>query len=471
MDPSTRDEALAGSLGVAGVRTLLYGRRTRQELRGGLRSLLGPGVELGRCRLERAKFKPGRKLTGYYVAEVLGSDGPVARPVVVTWTVPPEPGSRRLTPDEVAMEDEARVAGVLAPFCSLGAEPAGLGGGIRVSPLDVEFPQLVRLSTPARVHDLLAEVYQGASVVPDYTVTSVRYRPRQRHLLRYDPSGEAGEGSVFAKLYRPGEVARDARVVASVGERLEAAGPTVAAARPLPGSGSEDVLLYPRVPGAPLSSRLWRSSARRHLAGAGGLLRLLHSDGHGLDGDLPQHDLDAELGSIARAAEHLDPLLPTAAQRVARILDRARDLDEVLPAERPGFAHGDFKTDHVWAAGDRLTLLDFDTCCLAEPALDLGKLLADLSFWYSLAGRPGLATAQEQFLAGYGDVATDRLARTRLYEAIVLTKLTLRRLRRFDQFWELRTEALTARAEMLLDAAGEDRGRRAGAAPAAGGRA
>lgn len=451
-----------------GVRALLYGRPSRLVLRRELAGLLAPGATAGRIRLERAKFKPGRKLTGYYTVEVAHAGDRSIRPVEVTWAVGDEAGE--LTEAEIAAQGEALEAGVASPFASLGAGMPGAGMRVRVWPLDVQFPHLVRLADPDWAGRLLPD--DGARRTARVRVTSVRYRPRQRHVLRYDVADGRFGGSVFAKLYRPGDAPRAGRVEEVLARRLERGGPGVVAAVSLPGTAADDVLLYPKVPGRPLSTRLWRGRPEAHLVGAGALLRLLHDGGSQADGtwagDLVRHDVGEELRSIERAAEHLVPLLPSAAARVARVLDEAEALAGRLPAEQPGFAHGDFKSDHVWVAGDRLTLLDFDTCCVAEPGLDLGKFLADLSYWFALAERPGVGPAQRAFLEGYGHLPAERLARARLYEAVVLTKLAIRRLRRFDTHWERRTEALTSRAESLLAAVAVGAARRAATAPDSG---
>ena len=65
------------------------------------------------------------------------------------------------------------------------------------------------------------------------------------------------------------------------------------------------------------------------------------------------------------------------------LLDRARELHERLPQEPPTFTHGDFKSDHVWVAPGGPKLIDFDSCRLGDPALDLGKFLADLQMWFT----------------------------------------------------------------------------------------
>jgi len=127
---------------------------------------------------------------------------------------------------------------------------------------------------------------------------------------------------------------------------------------------------------------------------------------------------------------------------------------ERLPQEAPSFTHGDFKADHLWAAPGRLTLIDFDRCRLVDPAADVGKLLADLRWWYGACGRADLEWAQQHFLNGYGEGASAaRLARARIYEAILLAKIAVRRVRLFEPDWEGRTRALIERAEALLTSA------------------
>src|SRR5205807_97221 len=67
-------EALWGSAGLQGLQEFLVGPAGQQLLRWALGSLLERGDRLGSCRLLRAKFKPGRKLSTYYDAEIRGGD-------------------------------------------------------------------------------------------------------------------------------------------------------------------------------------------------------------------------------------------------------------------------------------------------------------------------------------------------------------------------------------------------------------
>jgi aminoglycoside phosphotransferase (APT) family kinase protein len=229
------------------------------------------------------------------------------------------------------------------------------------------------------------------------------------------------------------------------------------AVRPQAYLAAEGLVLYPGVVGTPLAAYLRRPGhlAAHHLRAAGAGLRALHRAPAALASQVAPHDFAAELAATARASEHVPALLPAAGARIARLLDRARALHARLPPEGPTFAHGDLKADHLWVTPAGPVLLDFDSCCLADPALDVGKLLADLRCWSTAYGQPGLERAQEQFLEGYAPAQPARdacLARARLYEAVLLLKMTVRRVRLFDPDWAPRTARLLGCAEAALAA-------------------
>jgi hypothetical protein len=89
---------------------------------------------------------------------------------------------------------------------------------------------------------------------------------------------------------------------------------------------------------------------------------------------------------------------------------------------------------------------------LADPALDIGKFLADLQFWYAAYDQPGMEQAQQMFLAGYTPGApSERLVRARLYEAVELVKMAVRRVPLFDHDWACRIKRLIHTAQAVLN--------------------
>jgi thiamine kinase-like enzyme len=120
------------------------------------------------------------------------------------------------------------------------------------------------------------------------------------------------------------------------------------------------------------------------------------------------------------------------------------------------FTHADFKSEHLLTTPQGLTLIDFDTCTLTDPALDIGKFLADLEWWFTLQRISGVEEAQAELLKGYigdrnGDpIIAERLARAKLFHALILTKSTVRHVPIYKKEWSSRTEQMIERAAHVL---------------------
>lgn len=419
----TRPRAGDAVESLAGARRVLVGEAARRLLRRRLDVLLAEGYALGTCRLRRTKLKPGRKLSAYLDVVVRAEEGaPVSlRPVAATW------GDGASRGDAAArLEREAARRGLAAPFARLGAEWPEERLGLEVFPLDADFPRLVEMADPARA----AAIVPGAPAEPSVGV--VRYRPRQRHVLRYDFG--APEDAVYAKLYRGAAWEEGARAA----EAAAALAPATSL-RPLSVLRDERVVLWRALAGAPLSRG--RRSGRR-MGGAGALLRALHRPPAA---ELPARSFDAEARATRRACEHVGALLPEVGARITSLLERAEDLYARLPAEAPTFVHGDVKLDHLWATPGGIVLIDFDAAGTGDPALDVGKLLADLRW----RGWP----LEQAALQGYGDAPPARLRRARVWEVLWLVKLAARRTSIVDARWDVRVDGLVTEAEALLDAA------------------
>src|SRR2546426_720436 len=455
-------DALSGPAKLEGIQWMLLSATTRRVLRDQLKSLLPASAMLGPCRLRHAIFRPGRKLKAYYDARVRveGTKGYRVRPIAVTWRSDGEADWRQGRDALAELQAEALRQGVAAPFQQLTAELPEWGMHIQVSPLDPQFPQLVRLLDPRHVGDMLAAAHAASGVASDqpqpdrYAVSSIRYLPSSCHVLRYDPLDATKGGTVFAKLYAGEEGARAFRVATQVADWLAEHGEGVTAVRPLAYVAEDRVVLYPGLSGAPLSERLRRPGrgVARCLERAGAALHALHRLPQAVAGPLQLHDFAAEAWKAARASGSIPVLLPSVGAAIDALLDRTREVHERLPQEPPTFAHRDFKSEHVWMTPGQLTLIDFDRCCLADPALDVGKFLADLQCWYAAYDQSGLEQAQERFLAGYAPGAPEeRLLRARLYEPLELVRMSVPRVPLFDHDWASRTVRLIARAQTVMN--------------------
>jgi hypothetical protein len=416
------------------------------------------------------QFKLGRKLTAYYDALVrtVDTEGYRVRPIAVTWGLDTNLDRHEETDDVAKMQAEAVRRGVATPFLQLMADCPERSMCIRVSPLDARFIQLVRLSDPWHVRAMLAEAYAPGSAAADqrrigeYTVTYVKYRPGKRHVLRYDPV-DPGKGTVFAKLYigengmrvfRREDGANTFRVARGVADWLAEHGQGVNGLRPLAYVAEDAVVLYPQVCGVPLSDYARRPDrdVARWLHQAGTALCILHHLPVALAGRPEPREFAAEITQIAKKSDHIPALLPELGPSIAALFDRARELHERLPQEPPTFTHGDLKSEHFWVTAGGLTVMDFDSSRLADPALDLGQFLADWQFCHAAHDQVALEEGCESFLAGYAPSAPkERLVRARLYEAVELVKYAVRRVRPFEYDCASRTAWLIDRAWAVLN--------------------
>ena len=107
-------------------------------------------------------------------------------------------------------------------------------------------------------------------------------------------------------------------------------------------------------------------------------------------------------------------------------------------------SHGDFTPAQVLLDGQDVAIVDLDTLCWADPALDLGRFLAHLELLAVKRGgdaaTPLVHDLTRAFLRGYGEAtprtaaaaeATDRIA---LYKTTTLARTALRACRQLKDY-------------------------------------
>ena len=458
-----QEEILSGKAGTAGIRHLLSGQSSRRGLRDEVQSMLRPGYHAGVFDLTRAKFKPARKLSAYFTIPVLDAKEKPSGSVhlAVTWqnSLDDSPPADQWS----QMQSEAEGSGLMPVQSALWRDVPEKGMRLQLWPFDPKFPQLIRLGTPAYV----AGVFSSLGIA-DQTpmITPIRYRPKERHVLRYEidstETNHPEQQLLYAKLYSKAQDASRAFGVASrVVDWLEHNNIGLQGNRPQAISEKDAVIFYPHAPGIPLSRQLHRSrrwlAKQLHLIGKG--LLILHNGPEALQADLKQNNFTSEAKVVRRACEHIQILLPDTYQKILEVVDRAEEQYSGLPEEQPTFTHADFKSDHLLTTAEGLTLIDFDTCTLTDPALDLGKFLADLEWWFTLRGISGVEEAQAELLKAYtaGKESDQnmqaRLERAKLFHVLILVKIVARRVPVYKTGWESKTEKLIQRAADVLQQA------------------
>jgi aminoglycoside phosphotransferase (APT) family kinase protein len=175
------------------------------------------------------------------------------------------------------------------------------------------------------------------------------------------------------------------------------------------------------------------------------LLRKLHDAPATLSASLPSHDLAHEVRLTARACEHIAMLDRAAFDTIDGLLERVLEGYARTTGESDTLVHGDYKLDHLWWSRLGLTILDLDSARRADPALDIGKLLADLRWWNAPA------SCRAAFLDGYRERdVPERSTRARLWEVVWLVKVAARRVPITDLDWTGRTHAVVGLAEDRL---------------------
>ena len=459
-----QEEILSGKAGAVGVQHLVNGQSSRRKLREEVQTMLRPGYRAGAFELTRAKFKPGRKLSAYFTFPVLDAKDEASHSLhlAVTWqnslddTPPTDHWSQ--------LQSEADASGLMPVQCELWRDVPERGIRLQIWPFDPKFPQLVRLGIPSYA----AEMFTSLGITGDLNqlpvITPIRYRPKERHVLRYEIDAHETIPErvqrLYAKLYSNGQDAARAFGVASrVVDWLELNNMGLQGNRPEAISEKDAVIFYPHASGIPLSRQLHRSrrwlAEQLHIIGNG--LAMLHNGPEALQADLKQNDFSKEAKVVKRASEHIQILLPDTYQKIIEVVDRAEEQYYGLPQEQPTFTHADFKSDHLLTTPQGLTLIDFDTCTLTDPALDLGKFLADLEWWFTLKGISGIEDAHAELLKGYlGEEKSDhaikeRLERAKLFYILILVKIVIRRVPIYKKEWAETTGKMIAQAADALD--------------------
>lgn len=149
------EEVFSGSAGPAGLQWALNSSSSRRILRREVQKMLRPGYYAGPFHLTRAKFKPGRKLLGYF--NFTASDGLALESyplhLAVAWQN--ELNNDYRVDDWMQLQEEANHFGLMPVQCDLWRDLPERKMELRLWPFDPAFPQLIRLSNPSYVAGML----------------------------------------------------------------------------------------------------------------------------------------------------------------------------------------------------------------------------------------------------------------------------------------------------------------------------
>jgi ABC-type multidrug transport system fused ATPase/permease subunit len=318
-------------------------------------------------------------------------------------------------------------------------------------PLDPGLPGLVLATDPAELVTMLGPVLTSAVpglILRDCRTEVVRYR-RGRCVLRYELAWHLQSTRRSLKQVLYGTVYGD--------DRGRIVGPVVTALRhPPDGTGAPLPFLVPRfqaylpdlrlalleaVPGSPLRALLQSGGSNAPVGGPApeeavlASARIAAALHRAAVPAAERRTLADEIERVRVAVDALAPLAPTLAASLHRHVRACDDL-ALDPPGPLATAHGDFTPSRVLFDGPTTSLVDFDTVCLAEPALDLGEFTAHLTVAAPRHPSPaqlaqnggadlgGAFVREYMHLSGGGaDVLPARVA---AYRTLALARLALR---------------------------------------------
>jgi len=254
-----------------------------------------------------------------------------------------------------------------------------------------------------------------------FDVTTLRYRPGRRCVLRYTPS--RGGPVFFGKVL-------DGERCLGVAAALDAVGPELAP--PKLGCVPAWQLVVQGDAGSSLGALdVDRPNTARAVHEAGRLVAQLHRGAPGAGAVRTLADDVAEVGEAAPIVGRVDP---AAAQALHDSLDVLSLADGGGTAGAP--AHGALRLNQIHAANGRLRMIDLDTYCQAPPERDVANLVAYLR-WRAIrraASPDAVERNRAAFLAGYARDAQRPLDMALLgcFEAASLLKIAVRRCRGLD---------------------------------------
>jgi hypothetical protein len=437
----------------------------RESLQSALFDPSQAGVTITQCEVDQATYLPDPSCIIRYMLTIHDQASSQQRQVLV---------SARLFPDQPACDAYVRYQ--LMPLVaqldgreeiSMFARPVGalaaLHMAVHAFPLDADLPELIGATDRRAMAALLGDALQP-DLGSDFAVTDCRVElvdyGRQRATLRYHLTGQASAAAaqpvlVYGKLTGDGSGALASPISDALRERVCAASsayhfnvPRVLAWRPelklslleaIPGQGLIADALKALLRDKPFTAGAL--SIEEMLDACAKIAAALHTSGIQLG---HPYSFDDQLASLRRELAQIEPISPAL---VGQLIDWLEQIAAAAMRSTPlpaCFNHGDFTYGQMLFDGMNSGLVDFDSVCQAEPALDLAQFLTYLHV-ASLKSKlsPGATGALidrlgERFLQTYVDTTGRQtgeleqlMPRIAVYKALSLVRRTLRSWQKF----------------------------------------
>ncbi|MBV9526574.1 MAG: phosphotransferase [Candidatus Dormibacteraeota bacterium] len=286
-----------------------------------------------------------------------------------------------------------------------------------VFPVSAALPQLVRVLAPGYLDALLQSSLRDTEIRVESDELVVLRRTRGC-VLRVRIEGREPR-TAYAKVGYAAYGGAAADALAQL-----RSGPVTPALRLPEVLGRDDALDVTVLAELPGTRPDLRTDAEQMVGAAARCAALLHASR--VEG-APHRTLHDE---VARASDAVDRVAPYAPAVSSWLRDVLHDAESAAGGgeEAPVFCHGDLAPSQVLLHEGVPAILDFDKCCSAEPALDLGRYLAYLRFALAKAGDPRSDPLAKGFLRTYETAGgtVPPAARLSAYETVALVRMAAR---------------------------------------------
>lgn len=424
-----------------------------------------PGYVIEQCELDQATYVAGEYcIVRYRLTVQDAAGGPSIAPFVVGRVFPDQRAcaaySERLTP----IVELSRGREEFAPFAAPATIIAPLHMAVYVFPIDGDLPALAAATERGHMLDVfrqaLPESQNTALSFDDCLVELVDYGRQNRCTLRYTIKGEIAEGReawrrvVYGKLTADGSGALAAPLVAALSAWVTQGGYQFNIPRSFGWLPDMQLALLDAIPGDPRIPKALKARLRGEQSPAGALpleemiddcaliAASLHTSGIRLG---PRRTLDDELTRLRQSIQTVERISPALGARLREAIEQVAAYAARSTPLDLGLCHGDFTYTQLIFDGIASGLVDFDSICQAEPALDLGQFLTYLRIAGLKAQKsapPDINPVVEElgarflktYIAAMGDRAADAeqlRARVAVYEIISLLRRALRSWQKF----------------------------------------
>jgi hypothetical protein len=443
------------------VQTAFDAAAMRDYLQAALFGAARSDATIARCEIGQSVY-PGDCCIIRYELEVndSASGQTILEPLVIGRVFPDQATCARYMREKLApLVERMRGREEIAPFANPAAIIEPLNMVVYVFPIDGELPVLVDVTDGRRMREILGKMLPDAAekrlTIQDCRVELGHYGRQHRCVLRYHITGTAPGVDVPQHLMVYGKVAADGRgalagpVIAALRERvLDNGGYQFNIPRSFGFRPDLQLALFEAIPGVPQVAQLLKARLKGAEAMQPGQLTLeqsinacaqiaaaLHTSGIALG---RRRTLEDELTGLRQGFAIVERIAPELGARFESWLEQVEAYAQTTEPLNLCFSHGDFSYTQLIFEGTRSGLVDFDTVCQAEPALDLGQFLAYVRVAVrkgQKSGRtPAALTEQlcahfiQSYIAAVGDRLEDaeRLRiRAPAYEIISLLRLAL----------------------------------------------